>query len=108
MVVGGSCSPESHGGRSHEGQAQAASHPVQCCAVLLVLFLRDECCKSLVGCHCCWSHASRGAENKRSEGSVFNFLNTFFICPSLLSFLPFVALAECKCSVRLRKWVENS
>ena len=39
MVVGGPCSTEAHDGRSDEGQAQAASHPVKCCAVLLVVFL---------------------------------------------------------------------
>ena len=33
-----------HDGRSDEGQAQAASHSVKFCAVLLVVFLSDECC----------------------------------------------------------------
>ena len=37
-----------------------------------------------------------------------NFSNALFIGPSLFSFLPFVALAECRCSVRLCKRVENS
>ena len=38
-VVGGPCSMEAHDGRSDERQVQAASHPVKCCAVLLVVFL---------------------------------------------------------------------
>ena len=37
--IGGPCSTEAHDGRPDEGQAQAASHPVKCCAVLLVVFL---------------------------------------------------------------------
>ena len=39
---------------------------------------------------------------------MFNFSNTFFVGPSLLSFLPSMALAECRCSVCLCKRVENS
>ena len=39
---------------------------------------------------------------------MFNFSNALFVGPSLFSFLPFVALAECRCSVRLCKRVENS
>ena len=39
---------------------------------------------------------------------MFNFSNALFVGPSLFSFLPFVALAECRCSVRLCKRVKNS
>ena len=39
---------------------------------------------------------------------MFNFSNALSVGPSLFSFLPFVALAECRCSVRLCKRVENS
>ena len=39
---------------------------------------------------------------------MFNFSNALFVGPSLFSFLPFVALAECRCSVCLCKRVENS
>ena len=39
---------------------------------------------------------------------MFNFSNALFVGPSLFSFLPFVALAECRCSVRLCKRIENS
>ena len=39
---------------------------------------------------------------------MFNFSNTFFVGPSLFSFLPSMALAECRCSVCLCKRIENS
>ena len=39
---------------------------------------------------------------------MFNFSNTFFVGLSLFSFLPSMALAECRCSVCLCKRVENS
>lgn len=38
---------------------------------------------------------------------MFNFSDTFFICSSLLSFLPFVALAKRGCSVGWCKRVED-
>ena len=53
------------------------------------------------------SEHATSIEHERSEGSMFNFSNAFLIGSSLLSFLPFVALTECGCSVGWFKRVKN-
>ena len=66
----------------------------------MVVFLRNETCKSLESNHGRWTPTSTCGQDQRSKGTMLHFKDMLFICSSLLLFMPSVASISGGCTIR--------
>ena len=69
-------------------------------AVWLVVFLRNEACKSLKSNHGRRTPTSTCGQDQRSKGTMLHFKDTLFVCSPLLAFMSSVASISGGCTIR--------
>ena len=91
-----------------QAESNLTSDEVEGAAVWLVMFLKNEACKSLESNRGRRTPTSTCGQDQRSKGTMLHFDDTLFVCSPLLMFMSSVASISGGCTIRWCVGVESS
>ena len=83
----------------NQTKADLTSDKVEGVAVRLIVFLRDETCKSLEGNRGRRTPTSTCGQDQEGKGTMLHLKDTLFVCSPLLTFVSSVASVGRSCTI---------